>query len=164
MERMRLTNLTLQEEGMQTTTETKERKENVIYKAGEMGIQTVTRIDAEGVERCMYSGLTVAEYLAKNEGCSVMTWDEVMPIINALQNEAYIKPFQEITEEHYEDMLGCLPPEKWETVDGVNIFRMSERLTGNITDHLVSYQGKYYSANRRTSTPYAEIAKEIKAI
>ena len=139
-------------------------EKNVTYKKGEMGIQTVTVIDSEGVERCAYSGLTVAEYLAKNENCSVMTWDEVMPIITTLQDEAYINPFKEITEEQYYESLECLPPQKWETVDGVNIFRMSEYLTGNITDHIVKYNDKFYSANRRTNTPYAEIAKEIKAL
>lgn len=146
--------------------------ERVIYKKGEMCAQTVTYIDKEGIERCsctshylnMGQDLTVEEYLAKNPDYVLMSWDEFLPMLNTMQDEAYLKPFKEITEEQYYESLECLPPQKWETVDGVNIFRMSEYLTGNITDHLVSYNGKYYSANRRTSTPYSEIAKEIKSL
>lgn len=51
-------------------------------------------------------------------------------------------------------------------IERISIVRSidSEYMTGNITGHYVSYQDKYYMANRRTSTAYADIAKEIKAI
>lgn len=153
---------------MQTT----EKKENVIYKDGEMGIQTTTYFDNDGIERCNYSGylrgkdvdLTVEEYLLENPGFRVESWENVKNLIEALQDKHLIGQFTEISEEDYDEALECLPPQKWETVDGVNIFRMSEYTTGNITCHYTRYNGKHYSANRRTSTPYAQIASEIKGM
>jgi hypothetical protein len=73
----------------------------------------------------------------------------------------YIGPWVEITEEEYTEKLNCLPPEKWRTVLGVNIFRMCEYLTENVTDHYARLNGRFFEAGRRTSTPYEEIAAEV---
>ena len=70
----------------------------------------------------------------------------------------------EISEDKYDDALGVLPPEYWRTFDGVNIFRMMEYLTGNITAHYARYERRYFCANRRTSTAYRDIAKEVKEL
>ncbi len=54
------------------------------------------------------------------------------------------KPLTEITEEYWWEMLEVLPPEKWETVMGVEIFRMMEYYTGNVTHHFIrmSHNGR----------------------
>ena len=148
------------------------RKENCLDEYVKTSIKTTTYIDAQGIERCHYSGqytvdnkdMTVTQYFECDPYCVLITLDEACSLIGKLEDERLIKPFIEIAEERYNEMLECLPPQKWQTVDEVNIFRMSEYETSNITGHYVSYNGKFYSANRRTSTAYAEIAKEIKAI
>jgi len=140
-----------------------------IYKPGSMSLQTTAYRDGE-VIRCRFSGylaglpkdLTAEEYLAKNPGFCLMPIDEAIQQINKAEDEKIIGEWKEITEEEWMDALGCLPPEKWETVDGVNIFRMCEYRTGNITAHYARYKGRFYTASRRTSVPYADMAKEIK--
>jgi hypothetical protein len=65
----------------------------------------------------------------------IMTLDAALPLMEEAQKSKYCGNWQEITEEDWHDALEVLPPEKWETVRGVNIFRMSEYLAGNITAH-----------------------------
>lgn len=137
----------------------------VIYKYGETHIQDILIESINGVFRSQCQGLTLHEYNEKNGGGFIAcTLDYACEEIDRINDERYIKPFQEITEQIYHEMIECLPPDKWQTIDGVNIFRMSEYMTGNITGHYVNYEGKYYMANRRTTTAYADIVKEIKAI
>ena len=53
---------------------------------------------------------------------------------------------KEITEETFEDMLNVLPPIKWCTIDGIEMFCMSEMLTGFYTSQYIHDKGtnKYY--------------------
>ena len=69
--------------------------------------------------------------------------------------------WQEISEDDYEYALGVLPPEKWKTVNGVNIFRWMEHTDFNLTAHFASYRGKYYKAQKRLNDDYAVMAKEV---
>ena len=145
--------------------ETMTKEKMVIYKEGKGCIQDVLIESPDGILRSQYSGHTLEEYNALNGGgFVVMTLDEACDKIGALEDEKYIKQFVEISEDEYMEMLECLPPQKWQTVEGVNIFRMMEYMTGNITAHYVKYNGKFFCANRRTSTAYSEIVREIKAI
>ena len=68
----------------------------------------------------------------------------------------------EISEARYHEMLGCLPPEKWETVDGVNIFRLCEYTSGNYTRHFMRYQNRFFETTTHTGLPYEVLAKETK--
>ena len=145
--------------------ETMTKDKMVIYQYGKTHIQDVLIEGADGVFRTQCEGLTFKEYVERGKwDCVCITLDKAVELIEELNTKQFIKPFHEISEEKYMEMLECLPPEKWQTVDGVNIFRMSEYTTGIITGHYASYEGKYYTAERRTTTPYAEIAKEIKSI
>lgn len=51
---------------------------------------------------------------------------------------------KEITEEQWEDALNVLPPLHWTTIDGVEMFCMSEMYTGTYTTQYAKYKGKYY--------------------
>ena len=82
-----------------------------------------------------------------------------------VDNEKMVdKKWTELTEEQWTYWLEVLPPEKWKRVDGVEIFRVCEYLTSNITQHCTHYKGRYFSANRRTSEKYEDIANQIKSI
>lgn len=51
-----------------------------------------------------------------------------------LEREHYLNmPLQEITEERFHEQLNVLPPIKWCTIDGIEMFCMSEMLTGCYT-------------------------------
>lgn len=51
----------------------------------------------------------------------------------------------EITEERYWEMLNILPPILDVTINGVEMFCMSEMYTGTYTTQYAKYNGKYYS-------------------
>lgn len=131
----------------------------VIYKLGETHIQTtITNGYADYTK-----GKRPEAYLDElGSGFVCIPIGQAIELIEKAGEKKYIKPWEEITEEKWEDWLTVLPPEKWKTIDGVNIFRISERQTGNITRHCAEYQGKYYTANRRTSDNYKALALEIK--
>ena len=82
-------------------------------------------------------------------------------MIDEAQAAHYLNDWKEITADEWQDALEVLPPEKWQTVAGVEIFRMMERLTGNITAHFARIGDRYFCANRRTSADYADLAAEV---
>lgn len=134
----------------------------VIYKKGETNLQTTI---TNGY--CDYTdGKRPEAYLDELGSDFVcIPYDQACELIAQAENEKYLnKPWAEISFDQWEEWLGVLPPEKWQTVDGVNIFRISERLTGNITMHCACYNDRYFTANRRTTESYKSIAAEIKTM
>ena len=132
-----------------------------IYKPGETHLQTIA---TAGI--CAYTdGKTVEKYMTElGTGFVCIPLEDALDQINQAEDNTYIKPWKEITEDEYYYQLEVLPPQKWRKVDDMNIFRMSEYMTGNITLHCANYNGKYYSACRRTSDNYATLAAEVKAV
>ena len=65
-----------------------------------------------------------------------------------LEREKYLsKPLRESNKSEYWEMLEVLPPEKWVTIDNVNMFCMSEHYTGLYTMQYAHDRNtdKYYS-------------------
>lgn len=88
---------------------------------------------------------------------------EAVTMLESAQDTEYLEPWKECTEERYQEMLECLPPEKWERVQGVSIFRMSEYYTSDITRHFAHYLGRYFEGRFRTSgASYEQHAAEIR--
>ena len=109
----------------------------------------------------------VSELNAKREDGTpeyqIMKLDDAMPLIEAAQKAEYCGDWQEISEDEWYENLEVLPPEKWETVRGVNIFRMCEYLTGNITAHFAKLHGKFFTRNCSTRETYEEMAEQVAA-
>ena len=82
-------------------------------------------------------------------------------MIREAQDKNLIGEWEEITEEIWGEALNCLPPEKWKTVNGVNIFRMCEYYTDNLTTHYASLKGRFFKAMRRTGDSYTELAEQV---
>lgn len=146
--------------------------EMVIYKKGEVCIQTTVRAglcDLTGdfiyKNGCIVGkepDLTVEEYLNRlGPEYECISFDEALDKIKKAENDIYLTPFIEISEEDHEKAFQCLPPEKLRSVDGVTIFRMMEYSCGNITAHYAKYQGKFYFGHRRISHQYSDMAREI---
>jgi hypothetical protein len=114
----------------------------------------------------LFSSL-LAELNAKREAGSpafqIMPLDDAMPLMEEAERAEYCGDWKEISEKEWEDALEVLPPEKWETVRGVNIFRMCEYLTGNITAHYAKLRGKFFARNCSTSENYEELAEQVAA-
>ena len=68
----------------------------------------------------------------------------------------YCRSWEEVTEDRYWEMLECLPPQMFKWFKGGNIFRMSEYQTGNITDHFMELDWKFYQGTFDTGD-YKEI-------
>lgn len=82
-----------------------------------------------------YNGALQAEY-------KVVTWDE----FRSLQRAFYIDDaVTEIIADRYNEMLNVLPPLKWCTINGVEMFCISEMTTGTYTSQYARYDGKYYT-------------------
>ena len=94
----------------------------------------------------------------------IMDIDQASEQIGAINHAKYCGPWQEITEEKWWDALEVLPPEKWQTVAGVEIFRMMEYTTGDITSHYARIGDRYFSRNLPISTKYRDIAAEVSAL
>ena len=130
-----------------------------IYKAGGLNLQTHV---VDGI--CAYTDeKTPAEYL-KELGPEFMCipLEDAIKQITEAEEKTYIKPWEEITEEQYDYWLNVLPPQKWLTVGGVSIFRMIEFQISNITLHVAKYEGRYFSAHRRTTTEYDVMAEGVR--
>lgn len=125
----------------------------------------------DGIEIADFTDCTpAADYLvtlnAKREPGSpefvMVPYAEGEAMLASSQDSEYLEPWKECTEERYQEMLGCLPPEKWERVNGVSMFRMCEYYTSDITRHFASYLGRYFEGRFRTSgASYEEHAAEI---
>lgn len=76
-------------------------------------------------------------------GCKIMSMDE----FRALEKKRLITGIlTEETEEDFNDALNVLPPLQWVTINGVEMFCMSEMWTGTYTTQHArdSKTGKYY--------------------
>lgn len=66
----------------------------------------------------------------KNKQYKIMTYGEFLQ----MERDYYINlPLTEITEDKFFEMLYVLPPIKWKTIDNIEMFCMSEMLTGCYT-------------------------------
>jgi len=143
--------------------------ERAIYKMGETNLQTT--VDSQG--RCSFTSwdnptgedYTVDEYLDKlGPGYVCIPFIEACRLIDAAMEAKYIKPWEEITEEQWSDWLEVLPPMRWQTVNGVNFFQVSEITCGDITQTCARWNRRYYGAMRHTSDDYGKLAEEVKSL
>ena len=80
---------------------------------------------------------------AQNKKYEIMTYEEYLQI----ERNYYLnEPLKEINEETFNDMLNVLPPIKWCTKHNIEMFCMSEMLTGTYTSQYMYnlVTGKYY--------------------
>ena len=134
-----------------------------VYKPGERWLKTVIEGD-----KVYYSKMTVEEYKATlDPDVVIIPYDEAIQLIRK-ENDKMCGPWEPTSKRDYDEAFCCMPPENYQNLYGVEIFRCCEYMTDNITRHYVcvekSRRGKYYSAYRRTSTSYLEIVKEVKAL
>lgn len=142
-----------------------------IYQPGQTNIDTACLADDGETLKSPYTGELFSDLLAELNGkrkvgspeFQIMPLNSALPLMEEAQKAKYCSDWQEITEEDWYDALEVLPPEKWETVRGVNLFRMCEYLTGNITAHYAKLRGKFFTRNCPTSETYEELAEQVAA-
>lgn len=112
-------------------------------------------------------GQTLAEYIAeRGDIFRVVSEVELFDLVQAYEAGLVTEP-KEITLERWSDALECLPPCRWHTVEGVQLFHMSERITGGLVDWFATTGSRddlrcwhFVDQHRR---PSAELAAKVRA-
>jgi len=101
---------------------------------------------------CAYSNRTFAELKRDyNDGIIAVTPEECSERFDKPYKQSLQTPFEEITEERWDDMLNCLPPMKWhDFAAGLNVFFCSEAYTQDLHGCYIKDRttGKCYTALR----------------
>jgi len=142
-----------------------------IYQPGKIHIETACFAEEGETLKSPYTGELFENMLRElNERREVgspefqiMPLDDALPIMEEAKKSKYCGDWREITEEKWWDALEVLPPEKWQTVRGVEIFRMCEYLSGNITAHYARLRGKFFVRNCSISENYKDLAEQVAA-
>lgn len=123
---------------------TEKNSAEAIAKAQLYAAETVARYESHIInypDRADYWRNCKAEY--ENAKYEVMTFDEFLERQKAAMTSGEVT---ETTEEHFQEMLNILPPLKWCTIAGVQMFCMSEMYTGTYTNQYAKVGDKYYTA------------------
>lgn len=96
-------------------------------------------------------GLTIEEY-EKERGYKVrvVSEDEMMELSHDYEESLITKP-KRITKDNYWYALEVLPPCRWHNVRGIEVFHVSERLTGDLVAWYACINEKYYEWTDRAS-------------
>lgn len=92
-----------------------------------------------------------------------MSCDDAWKLIDAAALAQYRKDVSEVTEERFMDALNVLPPVGWTTHNGVESFRISERLWGNITDIYARLGDRYFVLSDDIRLSPAIVAERVTA-
>jgi hypothetical protein len=155
---------------------------HAIYQPGATSCQTVVYKDPQGLLRAAYTsekpfGEDPAKYpdkradeyleelnrnLAKDEpDFQLLSWDEASPQITEAEDKEFPTPWVEISHEKWDTMLNILPPCRWRTVRGVEMFFVSEAYVSNFHEHYARLGDRYFNRRCRTSVPYEDLADEV---
>ena len=128
----------------------------VIYKKGKSNIEAL--VDGDVTH---YGKRPIAEVIDESGG-ELMNFEVALELIANVLEKTYSKPFTEIEESEYQEMLEVLPPEVWMTGqryerDGITYnvegFRMCEYTEAQYTSHFYCIIGphnnkRYFSGIR----------------
>ena len=115
-------------------------------------------------ETVAYSGgQTVAEYQAiHGYPLRIIEEAELEALSDAFLADCVTAP-ELIDEERFDDALNCLPPCRWNTVRGVNMFHISERITHNLVNWYAKLNGQYWRFVDFDNRPGDELAAKVAA-
>lgn len=111
-----------------------------------------------------WSEESIADFMLsrKNQHLSVMTAEELYPVIEAYNYEKYIAPEpEEISKGEYNRLLGCLPPQRMHTYAGVTLFHISEALTGGIYMWVACLNDKHYKFYHYKNTSSDKLSAKV---
>jgi hypothetical protein len=93
-------------------------------------------------------------------------WEEYEQIMSDHDRKCLIDPIaKKVDEERYWYMLNVLPPARWHTTQGIELFHLSERLTGNIVSWIARFHNSYFEfAHYANATDETLIAKVLEAV
>lgn len=114
-------------------------------------------VDDSGIYRGLYSGETLEQLAGRYIDPKMCRIDEFA----AMRENAIRTGPTPCSEKHFTAALKCLPPLDWQRVNGVESFKMTERLVGNMTNIYARKGGDYWSFVDRDDLSAAAIADKI---
>ena len=106
----------------------------------------------------MHSHQDLTELAKKYPGLAVGKADDVREQIeNCLRTQP-----APCTEADWMEALECLPPLDWTRRGGGESFKMSERLSGRMTNIYVRFDGRFWSFVDTDDLPHVEIMNRVK--
>lgn len=96
----------------------------------------------DGVYYSQYGDRKISDYY---KGVHKIVNREQLDQLIEEHNKSLITPPEEVSEEHYINMLEVLPPCRWHASGSKTYFHVSERLTGNLVNWFCSVGGKHFS-------------------
>ena len=99
----------------------------------------------------------------RHPGAKRLTCEDAWTAIDAAAQVRYRKDVPEVSEARFMDALNVLPPVGWTTRGGVESFRISERLWGNITDIFAHCGKRYFTLTDDVRLPADVIAARVHA-
>lgn len=109
--------------------------------------------------RSFYGRKTLEEIHQQHPDAQLMGWTEY----NRLHNIYWTSDPIEITEEQFSDALECLPPVRWTNTPEGESFKMSERLSGNITGIYCRIESRFFCFNGPINTHHAAALEKCRA-
>jgi hypothetical protein len=155
---------------------------HVIYQPGAANLQSACYADKDGRLRVLYTAPRPFEAEAPDNQDKLaedhlrdlnetrwkgepefvmMTFEEAQPQISAAEDRQYVAGWREISEQTWRGAMNCLPPCRWRTERGVELFYVSEALTSNIHSFYAALNGRYFTRNCRTTVQYADMVPEV---
>ncbi|MEQ1716372.1 MAG: hypothetical protein ABL907_10375 [Hyphomicrobium sp.] len=111
------------------------------YVPGEIHIVDVIHPD-DGLT--LHFAEDAAQICARHPDAQRMTCEDAWKAADAVGLAQYRKDVSEVTQERFMDALNVLPPVGWTTRQGVESFRISERIWGSITDIYARIGNRYF--------------------
>lgn len=114
----------------------------------------------DGALRDIYTGEGIDELKSQAPQAELMTFTDCVELISKVNEETFCKGFMPISAEQFFEALEVLPPCEWCTIKGVEVFYVSEHVTGNLVNWYCRVNDKHYSAcDYDTFTPAQIVEK-----
>lgn len=107
------------------------------------------------------NGLNFEQYNEKKGGDCLLATAEQMDELMKNHDDSLCKEFTETTEDRFFNGLECLPPKRWHTHKGVEIFFVGECYTSNIYTCYARIGEKHFSALRRITATSDELVQSV---
>ena len=128
-------------------------------------MSSYSAILVNGVWCVEYTAETIDDYKASRPDqnfSQLYPWEEFEEILSGYDKKRLIDPpAKEVDESRYWDMLYVLPPCRWHHYRGIELFHISERITGNIVLWIAGLNGKYYEFAHYASATNEELAAKV---
>ena len=128
-------------------------------------MSSYSAILVNGVWCVEYTNETLEDYKAHHPDqnfSQLYPWEEFEVILSDYDKKRLIDPpAKEVDESRYWDMLYVLPPCRWHHCRGIELFHLSERITGNIVSWIAGLNGKYYEFAHYENASDEELAAKV---